>query len=104
MDDVWELLRSGQAQEIDELPSTVELARRGKQQDIELKRRYGRVLLWMLGSQLVVADGVFIAYAWAGSDWHIESGVIQAWLAATVVQVMGVVLVVVRYLFPQRDG
>lgn len=39
-------------------------------QDIELKRRYG---------------------------------VIQVWLAATLLELVGVVLVVTRYLFPRRD-
>jgi hypothetical protein len=101
--DLWDLLNSHQVQEIDELPSSAELARRDQQQDIELKKSYARGLLWMMTGQLAVADAVFIAYAWIGEDWHVTAGVMQVWLAATVVQVIGVALVVVRYLFPRRD-
>jgi hypothetical protein len=97
------LARSGEAEEIEELPSPPELARQDIRQDIQLKRKYANVLLWMMGGQLTVANIVFVVYAWAGTDWHIETGVIQVWLAATVVQIIGVVLVVVRYLFPRRD-
>lgn len=53
--------------------------------------------------QLIVANGVFIAYAWAGKGWDLETSVINVWLGATVVQVIGVVLVVTRSLFPKRD-
>jgi hypothetical protein len=103
MADVWNLVLSGELQEIKELPSTAELERRDKEQDIELKRRYAHRLLWMMIGQLAVADAVFITYAWAGQGWDVTAGVMQVWLGATVVQVIGVVLVVVRYLFPRRD-
>jgi hypothetical protein len=47
---------------------------------------------------------VFVAFAWAGQDWHLSTAVIDVWLAATVVQVVGIVLVVTRNLFPDRDA
>lgn len=58
----------------------------------------------LLGAQFVVADAVFVIFAWAGRKWDLPPGVIEVWLAATVVQVVGVVAVVTRHLFPNRDG
>lgn len=51
--------------------------------------------------QVGVADLVFVIYGfWNG--WHIPGGAIQAWLAATVVQVIAMALVIIRSLFPDR--
>lgn len=96
------VLVSPKVQELEKLPSDAELARQDKAQDIKLKKRYANWLLGIMLAQVLIANGVFIKYAHTGVDWQLEAGVIQAWLAATVVQVIGVVLVVVRYLFPQR--
>lgn len=73
-------------------------------QDIELKKKYADWLLGAVIFQLALANGVFIAYAWVGKDWNLEPVVINAWLGATLVQVIGVVTIVTRYLFPRRDS
>lgn len=52
----------------------------------------------------MVADVVFVAFAWAGQGWDLTPGVAEVWLAATVAQVVGVVAIVTRHLFPNRDG
>jgi hypothetical protein len=57
-----------------------------------------------LGAQFLIADAVFVTFAWAGQGWELPPGVVEVWLAATVVQVVGVVAVVTRHLFPNRDG
>lgn len=72
-------------------------------QDIQLKRTYAKWLLLLMAGQLVVADAIFVVYAWAGEHWHLDAGVIQVWLAATLVELIGVALVITRYLFPRRD-
>jgi hypothetical protein len=56
-----------------------------------------------LGAQLFVADAIFVVFAWAGSGWDLTPGVMEVWLVATVVQVVGVAAVVTRHLFPNRD-
>jgi hypothetical protein len=71
--------------------------------DRELKKKYATWLCWLLSAQLALADTVFVVYAWAGKHWRLDGPVIEIWLGATVVQVVGVVLVVTRHLFPQRD-
>jgi hypothetical protein len=72
-------------------------------QDIQLKRTYAKWLLILVAAQLFIADAVFVTYAWVGEHWHLEAGVIQVWLVSTLVELIGVALVITRYLFPRRD-
>jgi hypothetical protein len=72
-------------------------------QDLELRETYAKWLLGILAIELVVVNVIFCLYAAKGQDWRLPDGVIQIWLAATVVQVVGIVTVVTRYLFPRRD-
>jgi hypothetical protein len=72
-------------------------------QDITLRQKYATWLLGILAAELVVVNIIFVAYAWAGKHWSLPEGVIQTWLGATFVQIVGVVTVVTRYLFPRRD-
>jgi len=72
-------------------------------QDIHLKKKYALGLLWLVGAQLLIADVVFVAYAWAGMDWKLETEVIQIWLGGTLIELVTVALVVTQYLFPRRD-
>ena len=74
------------------------------EQEHGLRQSYADWLLWLLGAQFLIADAVFVAFAWAGRRWDLPPGVIEVWLAATVVQVVGVVGIVTRHLFPSRDG
>jgi uncharacterized membrane protein len=95
-EDLQFLAERNQAQEI-------ELKRRFAEQEYELRRAYARRILVLLFAQFVIADAVFIAFAWAGEQWHLSTAVIDVWLAATVVQVVGIVMVVTRNLFPDRN-
>jgi hypothetical protein len=74
------------------------------EQDHGLRQKYADWIIRLLGVQFVIADAVFVAFAWAGRRWDLPPGVIEVWLAATVVQVVGVVAVVTRHLFPNRAG
>jgi hypothetical protein len=74
-----------------------------RQQDIDLKGRYAKWLLFLLAAQLLIADGVFFVYAQVGAHWKLSASVIDVWLGSTLVEVVGIVLVVTRYLFPRRD-
>jgi hypothetical protein len=70
------------------------------EQLIKLKRFYGRGILLLMGIQLVVVNTVFVVYAWSGYDWRPPDGVVQIWLTATFVQIVSVVVVITRSLFP----
>jgi hypothetical protein len=74
------------------------------EQEHGLRQSYADWILRILGAQFLIADVVFVAFAWAGRRWDLPPGVIEVWLAATVVQMLGVVAVVTRHLFPSRDG
>jgi len=55
--------------------------------------------------QVICADVVFVLYAQRGMHWRLPVSAIEAWLAATVIQVIGIVLVITRSLFPtQKEG
>lgn len=90
-------------QPVDNLDSDADLARQDKQQDLGLKILYARAGLIALGVQILIADAAFFLYGDIGVHWKIPASVIDVWLGATVVQVVGVVLVITRYLFP-RSG
>lgn len=96
--------RARTGREVDELPPVLKhLPQKDHHQDIKLKRIYAVSLLIALGIQLLIADGVFVAYVWAGENWRVSPDVVNVWMGAAVVQVIGVVIVVTRYLFPRRD-
>ncbi len=73
-------------------------------QEHALRERYATWILVILGGQFLISDAVFVAFAWAGEHWDLSTAVIQVWLAATVIQIIGVALVVTLHLFPNRDG
>jgi len=54
--------------------------------------------------QLAFADLIFLVYVVFGEALRPDAGVMQAWLAATVVQVIGLVYAITRSLFPRRDA
>jgi hypothetical protein len=98
------VLASGDVRQSAEMPDMfMFLPEKERKQDRELKLSYATWLRWLLAAQLAIADVVFVVYAWAGERWNLHPAVINIWLGATVVQVVGVVLVVTRHLFPLRD-
>jgi hypothetical protein len=104
-EEIQQALFGGYAQRVHSLPPTKDvLEREHLKQDLELKKRYGKWLLWLVTGQLIVADIVFALYFVVGVHWDLPEGVIYVWLATTLVELVGVVTVVTRYLFPRRDS
>jgi hypothetical protein len=75
---------------------------RAREQDVGLKRLLAWVAIVAIGLQLVVADA-FLAYYLL--SWHYvpSDTVLIAWLSASVVEVIGIVAIVARNLFPNRS-
>lgn len=73
-----------------------------RSQDIQLKRTLAFGAIWLMAAQIIIADIVFLLYAWMGVSWDLPPEVILGWMGATVVQVIGVVLTISAYLFPKR--
>lgn len=82
---------------LDEDSRKIDLAR--KEADLRLSKVVGYGALMLMAAQLTVADSAFFLYG-EGNAWKIPAAVINAWLAAVVIEVIGVVLVITRYLFP----
>jgi hypothetical protein len=78
------------------------VVQRDFEQDIALKKTYARWLLVAMSVQIGFANLGFFCYGIA-NEWRIEPVVMQFWLSAAVVQVIGIVYVIARYLFPRRD-
>lgn len=73
----------------------------GGENDLKLRKLIGYGALGAMGAQIVAADVVFVAYGWT-NGWDIPVTAIQAWLAATVIEVVTVVLVVTKSMFPSK--
>ncbi|WP_151199574.1 hypothetical protein [Cryobacterium sp. LW097] len=79
------------------------LKRRDRGQDIFLKRVLAYFAIGAVAVQLAVANFFFWHYLqrlnFAASD-----PVMVAWLSATVIEVIGIVAIIARNLFPNRGG
>jgi hypothetical protein len=85
------------------LASSEELQRADRKLRLDLKESYGKRLLFLLACQLVAANALMFVYAARGYHWMVPNSVMQAWLAATVVELIGVVYVIVSHLFPRNE-
>lgn len=66
--------------------------------ELNLRRVFGYGLLGAVILQLAVINVVFVIYA-VKNDWHIDGTTVQVWFVGSVVQVIGLAGVVVKYLF-----
>lgn len=69
---------------------------------VQLRTGYGWAALALMGAQVVTADVGFFMYG-SGNHWHIAPQAMDVWLAAAVVQVIGVVALITKSLFPVED-
>jgi hypothetical protein len=74
--------------------------RRNARTDSRLREALGYGAIAAAGSQLLSANVGFYLYA-AHKHWDIPSEVVIGWLGATVAQIVGIVLVIAKYLFPE---
>jgi hypothetical protein len=65
----------------------------------KLRRYVANGALLVMLTQVVAANATFIWYG-DTNGWDISPAAISAWMAATVAQVVSVVLVITNYLFP----
>ena len=56
-----------------------------------------------VGAQLAIADYLFFRYG-SANHWDVATEVIVTWLSATVVEVLGVVVIIARHLFPSAGS
>lgn len=75
-----------------------------QRQELSLRKWYAVAAGVVVLLQIGLANWFFYKYASDGVQWVVPDSVMAAWLAAVVVQVIGVLLVITRNLFPNRDG
>jgi len=73
--------------------STRDLARLDQKQDIGLKKTVARLSLSLMFVQLVYANVVFTIYG-SANHWRIDGSVIEIYFSGTVVQIVGVVVII----------
>ena len=83
--------------------ATAAVKLRSREQDVRLKRTMSWVVIIAVGLQLIVADW-FLIHTVALSGRTPPESVLVAWLSASVVEVLGIVAIVARNLFPDRGS
>ena len=64
----------------------------------QLRGVYGGILLGALGVQLLLTNGIFFA---VGRGWlHYDAITLRIFIGATIAQIVGLVVIIVRHLFP----
>lgn len=84
-----------------ELMSSDELATEGQRYDLTLRKRVGIFAIVGVSAELIIANAVFVTYAWVGEHWKVPTAAINVWLGATVIQIFGILYVITNYLFPK---
>lgn len=68
-------------------------------QALDLRKRFFRIVIWALW--FVLGSSVAVMTAYIVSQWgRLDSRVMIAWMAAAVVQTIGLAYIVANYLFP----
>lgn len=70
-------------------------------QNVKLKKMFARGLLGLLFLQLTAANVAFYFFG-SSANWRISDAVMLGWISSTVVEIIGIVLIVVKNLFPNR--
>jgi hypothetical protein len=91
------------ASEKDELSKSA-IKLRDMTQTSKLRKQLARFAIMAVSAQLLVANVFFGFYLWETRDLGFEPSVMIAWLSATVVEVVGIVVIVARNLFPSSGS
>lgn len=67
--------------------------------DHSLKKQFGRVILWLVIAQVALANVMIFAHFFFGAGKDVEASVMIAWISGTVVEAIGLMAIVTKYLF-----
>jgi hypothetical protein len=73
-----------------------------RNQTIGLRKMLAWFAIAAVSVQLIVANLIFGWYLWANGWKDLPSEIMIAWMSATVVEVIGIVVIIARNLFPAR--
>jgi len=80
-------------------PLTTEIVE-DRRSDRQLRQRYATWFMWILVSQLLVMNAVFILLGLGKLEYR-NRWIVEIYIGATVAEVFGVVIVITRGLFPE---
>lgn len=80
-------------------PLTTEILE-DRRSDRQLRQRYATWFMWILVSQLLVMNAVFILLGLGKLEYR-NRWIVEIYIGATVAEVFGVVIVITRGLFPE---
>lgn len=72
-------------------------------QRLALQAKYATAFLVLMFAQLVATNGVFFMYGWSRS-WAISDAALLGYIGATLGEIVTIVFVIVRYLFPSATA
>jgi hypothetical protein len=100
-----QITREKGAVEVAKLETEVEKLREGLTSEVQNRKLRYPVAIGALVVMVVQVAAANVIFGWYGDTnaWNVPAAAIGAWMGATVVEVIGVVLVVMNYLFP-RSG
>ncbi|WP_404474212.1 hypothetical protein [Microbacterium aerolatum] len=71
----------------------------GARFDHALKKTFGRVILWLVIVQVALSNVMILCHFFFGMGADVENTVLIAWITGTVVESVGLMAVVTKYLF-----
>ena len=74
-----------------------------KRSNLHFRRAYAVVLLFAMVVQVGIADLFFWRYLQA-YDYKAPEQTMSVWIGAAVVQLIGLVIIITKYLFPEGKG
>jgi hypothetical protein len=98
-----ELARERGVVEVERLKAEVEQLREelaSEAQNRKLRLPIAIAALVVMVLQVLASNAIFVWYG-DTNGWDISAAAISAWMGTTVVEVVGVVLVIMNYLFPR---
>ena len=74
-----------------------------QRQNLKLRKRVAYAAMAAVGIQMLLTNVAFFIYM-GRNGFNPEPPVMIAWMSSTVVQIVGIAVVVAKGLFPQRTG
>ena len=79
----------------------IKLINRSDEQNIKDRKKYGYLIYFLVIGWLVILSTILFFHGFNVSDFTLPDGVLIALIAGTTVKVIGLLAIIVNYLFPR---
>lgn len=80
----------------------IKLINRSDEQNIKDRKKYGYLIYYLVIGWLVILSTILFFYGFNVGDFTLPDGVLIALIAGTTVKVVGLLAIIVNYLFPKQ--